>query len=240
MPNMLLITTDIKGMKLQLKERAIALRQEGLSYREIMQTVPVAKSTIGLWLRSVGLSQQQKQRLTEKKLAAIQKGADAKKQQRIETTEEIMTEAIREVTSVSRRELWLIGIMLYWAEGSKEKEYRPSGQVRFTNTDPDMICLFLRWLKKVCGKTMDDLIFSIYIHDLQRQRTSEIVEFWSKTIGCSNDRLRRVYYKKGNPKTKRKNVGATYHGTLVIKVRSSTTLIRRIAGWTQGVVKCLR
>ncbi len=227
-------------MKLQLKEQAIALRRQGLSYREIMESVPVAKSTISVWLHSVGLSKCQKQRLTEKKLAAIQKGADAKKQQRIASTKAIMAEAIQEVSTISRHELWLIGVMLYWAEGSKEKEYRPSGQVKFTNTDPDMICLFLRWLKEICGKTLDDIIFSIYIHDLQKQRTLEIVEFWANTIGCSKEDLRRVYYKKGNPKTKRKNTGAAYHGTLVLRVKSSTALTRRIAGWTQGVVKYFR
>jgi hypothetical protein len=69
-------------MKLALKEKAIQLRKKGLSYREIMAQVPVAKSTISLWLRSVGLSKRQWQRLTKKKLAGIQKGCDAKRVQR--------------------------------------------------------------------------------------------------------------------------------------------------------------
>ena len=51
------------------KWKAVELRRKGLSYREILQHVPVAKSTLSLWLRTVGLSRPQTQRLTEKRLA---------------------------------------------------------------------------------------------------------------------------------------------------------------------------
>jgi len=47
-------------------KKAIELRKKGLSYSEILKCVPVAKSTLSLWLRSVGLSKKQRQRLTDK------------------------------------------------------------------------------------------------------------------------------------------------------------------------------
>lgn len=50
------------------KLKAIKLRREGLSYREILRYVPVAKSTLSLWLRDVGLAKRQTQRLTKKDL----------------------------------------------------------------------------------------------------------------------------------------------------------------------------
>jgi orotate phosphoribosyltransferase-like protein len=65
-------------MKKELREKAILLRKQGFSYREIMNQIPVAKSTTSEWLQEVG--------------------------------------------TISARELWLIGTMLYWAEGSKQKE----------------------------------------------------------------------------------------------------------------------
>jgi len=61
-------------MKTQ-KELAISLRQGGRSYSEILQKVSVAKSTLSLWLREVGLSKKQHQRLTQKRLKAAQRGA---------------------------------------------------------------------------------------------------------------------------------------------------------------------
>ena len=43
--------------------------------------------------------------------------------------------------------------------------------------------------------------------------------------------FRRPCIKRHNPKTVRKNTGASYHGCLVIYVRSSADLYRRIEGW---------
>jgi transposase len=65
--------------KLKEKETAIELRKQGYSYSEILKKVPVAKSTLSLWLRSVGLAERQKQRLTEKKRKGQLKGAQTKK-----------------------------------------------------------------------------------------------------------------------------------------------------------------
>ena len=63
--------------KTQEKQRAITLRKQGLSYNEILKKVPVSKSSLSLWLRSVGLAKEQKQRLTEKKLTSMKRGWEA-------------------------------------------------------------------------------------------------------------------------------------------------------------------
>ncbi len=227
-------------MNSALREKAIELRKQGLSYSEILDEIPVAKSTLSDWLHSVGLSKHQKQRLTEKKPEAIKKGGAAKHAQRIAKTEEMWGEATEEVGSLTQRELWLIGTTLYWAEGSKEKEYRPGSRVALINSDPNMICFFLYWLKVVCGKDLSDITFDIYIHELQKARTQEIIDFWAETIGCDPVHFQHIYYKKGNPKTQRKNVGKTYHGIIKINVKSSSSLNRRIAGWVQGMVESTR
>ncbi|MDD3728951.1 MAG: hypothetical protein PHH50_01355 [Candidatus Pacebacteria bacterium] len=52
--------------KIKEKEKAIKLRKKGLSYNDILKEIPVAKSTLSLWLRDVGLSKRQRQKLTEK------------------------------------------------------------------------------------------------------------------------------------------------------------------------------
>ncbi|MDO8492325.1 MAG: hypothetical protein Q7S34_01635 [bacterium] len=70
--------------KLKEKEIAIKLRREGKSYREILEQIPVAKSSLSLWLRDVGLSKRQNQRLTERRLMASQRGGDVKRAQRLE------------------------------------------------------------------------------------------------------------------------------------------------------------
>jgi hypothetical protein len=220
-----------------LKEAAIELRRKGLTYSEILKEIPVAKSTLSDWLHSVGLSKYQKQRLTEKKLAAIKRGAEAKHIQRIVRTQKIIKDAQREIGMISKRELWLMGTMLYWAEGSKEKDYRPGAGVQFTNMDPLMIHFFLCWLKDICGINKENLIFELYIHETHKCRVEEIINFWSQKINIPPQYFSHIYFKRAGIKTNRKNVGASYFGVIRIRVKSSTFLGRKIAGWTQGVVK---
>lgn len=38
--------------KIEEKQRAIELRRDGLSYNEILKLIPVAKSTLSVWLKN--------------------------------------------------------------------------------------------------------------------------------------------------------------------------------------------
>jgi uncharacterized protein YjiS (DUF1127 family) len=220
-----------------LKTQAIILRKEGLTYTEILKQIPVAKSTLSLWLQDVGLSKKQVHRITEKKLLSAMRGGEIKRQKRIAKTEQIHEEALKDIGKISKRELWLMGVMLYWAEGSKEKAHHVGSGVRFTNSDPAMIRLFLRWLSDTCHIDKKDITFEITIHTNHKSRTSEIARYWAHETGYPPEYFPHIYYKQGNPKTKRTNVGESYYGIIRISVRSSSSLLRRIAGWTKGVIQ---
>lgn len=223
-------------MKKYLKNQAIKLRQDGLSYSEILKKIKVSKSTLSLWLRSVALAKTQKQRLTLKKLQAAKRGGESKKQNRIIRTKNIIKKASMEIDNISERELWLAGIMLYWAEGSKQKETNVSVGIKFSNSDQFMSIFFVWWLKKYLKVLDKEIIFEIVIHENYRERKDFFVNYWSKMLGCSMSKLNRVYYKKHNLKNVRKNIGDGYHGQLITKVRRSTDLNRRITGWIEGFV----
>ena len=76
------------------------------------------------------------------------------------------------------------------AEGSKEKEYRPGSGVQFTNMDPLMISLFIRWLKVFCAVEKDNLIFDIYVHKTHKHRLKEIIAFFKECYNKNfNDSL---------------------------------------------------
>lgn len=219
--------------KLDERVKAIELRQQGLSYNEILKSVPVAKSTLSLWLRSVKLAKRQEQQLTEKRRLAQIKGAQVRHNQRLESSKLIMSEALGEIGEISERELKLIGAALYWAEGSKQKEHTVSQRVIFSNSDPFMIMLFLRWLKFICKINSQNLIFELFIHESGDINKAKI--FWTKLLKI-NEGILRVYFKK-HKITKRKNIGNNYVGLLRISVRKSTDLNRKISGWIEGIHK---
>jgi len=55
----------------KLKQIAIELRKEGLSYGEIKKEVNVSKSTLSLWLKTVPLTPEQRERLYTKKVLIL-------------------------------------------------------------------------------------------------------------------------------------------------------------------------
>lgn len=221
--------------KENLKNKAIQLRKSGKSYSEILTDIPVAKSTLSLWLRSVNLSKKQKQTLTLKKLQACWRGGEVKKRKRIERSNEIIKQAKNDVGEVSDRDLWLAGIMLYWAEGSKEKEYSPGTGLIFGNSDVSMVRFYLQWLKKCLLISENRLVFEIYIHETHKDKIENVRQFWSEKTGLPLYLFKRVYFKKNKVNGNRKNKGIDYNGLLRITVRESSSLNRRVAGWIEGI-----
>jgi hypothetical protein len=216
--------------KNQEKKDAIILRRQGLSYNEILRKVDVSKSTLSLWLRKIGLAKQQKQRLTEKRKAAQQKAQEACRRNRISKENEIVAKAKKEIGKISRRELWLIGIVAYWAEGAKQKTGNVSQRVSFSNSDPEMILLFDKWIKEICGISLEDVSYSIYIHKTANYEKARI--FWENVL---NTKINLLYFKHHNPKTNRKNIGDNYNGMLRVDIKRSTDLNREINGWILGI-----
>ena len=224
-------------MEAGFKEKAITLRKQGFSYSEILKQVNVAKSTLSLWLRDVGLSKKQTQKLSEKKRLSALKGALARKTWRIESSKQIIEKSEKEIGQLSARELWIIGISLYWAEGSKEKENKPGSGVQFTNSDPAMVKLFLRWLQESCKIERERIYLEIYIHDTCKDKLPEVIQFWAKASGSHESTFKRIYFKKSKIKIHRQNIGISYYGILRIRIKGSSIFHRQIAGWVRGLIR---
>src|SRR5947209_7829608 len=111
------------------REQAIALRREGKSYREIRERIPVSKSSLSLWLSDVVLTEVQKDRLEALKHQGQTKAARTIQARRITRQRATMDAARAQIPELAESELFLAGIVLYWAEGSKAKPWRPGEQV---------------------------------------------------------------------------------------------------------------
>ncbi len=224
--------------KTQQKTRAIRLRKEGKTYSEIRARVPVAKSTLSIWLRDVGLAKPQEQRITKKRIEAQQKGALARKADRIAREEKIFQDEQERVGKISQRELMLIGVALYWAEGAKSKAYSSCPGLDFCNSDARMIELYFSWLRDALGVADSRIKLSIYIHEQSRAHIESVQAYWLKVTGLPKKQLTYVYYKKHTVRTVRKNTApSTYFGLLRVRVAQSTDLNRVMQGWVLGIMK---
>jgi hypothetical protein len=218
------------------RELAIKLRRQGLSYSQILAQVPVAKSTLSLWLRSVRLSIPEQHMLTQKKLAAAKRGGESKRRQRLLRTAELIEKAQGDVGTLSKREKWLVGAALYWAEGSKQRSASISNAVTFNNSDPVMLRFFKEWLLQSLEIELSHLKFEIYIHETQKHRVKEAQKYWARRLVIPLRLLQTVYFKKNIIKRTRKNPENGYYGLIRITVRSSSALNRTITGWIEGIV----
>ncbi len=225
-------------MKPVEKQKAITLRKAGKTYAEILAEIPIAKSTLSEWLKAVQLATPQRQRLTKKRREAGLRGGRARREARISEIKTLERNGRTEIGRLSSRELWLIGIALYWSEGSKQYNHSPSTGVTFNNSDARMVRVFLKWLEKM-NVPASAICFELYVHEARRSEVSAFKNWWAHELNISKHQLDRVYFKKGNPKTKRKNIADLYHGLVRIKVNSSAILNRKISGWVHGIVDSL-
>jgi len=126
------------------KEKAIQLRKLGKSYREIRALLPVSKASLSLWLRDYPLSAKKMRELRDFNVKRIEHYQETRRRQRdIKLAEIYKTEKAR-ILPLSRNELLIAGLFLYWGEGSKSTL---SNYVAFSNTDPAMIVFFIKWLE---------------------------------------------------------------------------------------------
>lgn len=221
-------------LKLKEKEKAIELRKKGFSYSEILKEISVAKSTLSLWLKDVGLSSVQKQRLTDKKLAAMRRGSEKVHLLRMDRWNKIKIQASSEINKLSKEERWLLGIALYWAEGSKEKENGHSTPIKFSNSDISMILIFRDWLKEFLEISKENIKYELYIHERADWKMAQI--FWASQLEIQPKDV-RIYFKPHNANPKRKNIGKKYVGLIRLYVSNSIPLTKKISGWVEGIYK---
>lgn len=228
-------------MKVLTKERvrAVQLRKRGQTYGEIAKKIKVSKSTLSLWLSKVEVPREFVFRIQQKKLEAVRLGWEARRKERIDRTQRIIISARSEVKRLMREPLWIVGVTLYWAEGHKEKLWRPGTLVTFTNMDEDTIILFMDWCRKFLQVGDDDFVPTLYIHDSRRTHTNEMRKWWARKLAINPGNI-AVYYKKSAKKHVRHNDADDYHGVLRVRVKRSVDMNRRIAGWTAELVRSLK
>ena len=225
----------MQSLKQDQRLEALRLRRHNLTYQDILCRLPVAKSTLWRWLKAEGLVETQPQRLTELRRLAQQKGAAVVRQKRIRRTELLIEEGKQEIGLLTSRDLLILGIALYWAEGAKQKEYNTqvSERVVFSNTDPRMLQLFVTFLKECCGVLPSTLSFRIYLHETADATAART--YWSHHMGLEVIHTAPITWKRHRPTIFRRNIGNTYHGLLRIVVPKSSDLNRRINGWIHGM-----
>ena len=211
------------------KKRAIELRKRGFSYSEIKKSLFIPKSTLSYWLKKVKLSEAQLRRLKRKRSEVAKAGSKFKKLKTLATIEKVQGASALEIQKISKRELWLMGVMLYWKERlSHGNRSDLKKGVRFTSSDPHLIRLFLKWLREIGQLKREEIQFDIFLSK-RKKNMNRVIDYWSGITGYSKDNFPRIYRQSGK----------TEFGLLRVRVKASSMLARQISGWINGVHKYL-
>lgn len=190
------------------------LRNQGYSVPEIAKELGIAKSTVFRYVEGVEI-------LPEFVKLWFGKRGGSRKRKALKEAKAI-EEAQAAFQELSNKEKALFLCALYWAEGSK----RDFG---LSNTDPELIRVFINGLRQVFEVPDDDFRISVRIYeDLDKE---ECLLFWSEVVGIPKEKFINVNILQGKKKGKLK------YGMCRVRVAKGGDLLKKIAGTNTIVAK---
>ena len=207
----------------QEKERAIQLRKNGLSYKDILEKVPVAKSSLSAWLQNLPLTPGEKEALKRRKNGNISRGriraGAVLHAYRLAREAALHTEAQAVFRRHAKDPIFFAGIALYWAEGSK----RNATSFGFINSDPDMILFMVRWLSEYLSIPASAMRARLYIHKPYASENCE--RFWHQKTAIPLGNFRKTIYKPTGLLIKKRPY---YKGCLRIECGGRAALLKML------------
>jgi len=163
------------------KQKAVTLRREGNSIKDIEKMLGIPRSTLSGWFRSVPLTKRQqnelkrraKQGLIKARIEAV-KWHNAQKNNRLEKAEQKGSEILKQIPR-NATTLELALAFLYLGEGSKRNVGTSLG-----SSDPCIAKFFIRCLQTIYGVQEEKI--KCYLHLRADQNSDTMKQYWSKEL----------------------------------------------------------
>lgn len=215
--------------------RALALRREGESIKRIAKNLGVSASAVSSWTRDVLLTEKQRERLDKRRVAAGDRGrmlgTEANRKGKQERIDRARREAEQKIRELSQPELFMLGLGLYWGEGSKASD----GTVAIINSDPLIIQLMMRWFRECWDIEPSRFQPRVFISDVHKDREKVITRFWVKTLSIPRQQFRRmIFLNKGKKIYENRDM---YYGVLTLRIAKGSELRHRILANIAQVAK---
>lgn len=194
--------------------KARKLRENGRSYKEIVDNLNISKSTVSRWCKDITLTKKQISVLGKRYDTKL-RGAKANQLKREKEIEIIKKFAEKEIKKPDKDAFKMAGAMLYWAEGNK------TNHLGITNSNPKLILFMIKWLKTFFGIKEYQLKASLNLHAGQNEK--KIIHYWSRLTGIPEGRFGKSYIKPEGTGHRKKIL---YNGTIRISIYNKDLLYR--------------
>ncbi|MEI7891395.1 MAG: helix-turn-helix transcriptional regulator [bacterium] len=202
------------------------LRKKGLSIKEIAKKVGVSKSSVSFWCSDIVLTKQQALKLHNSMVrgsyAGRMAGVRMQKDRKKKKIEDCLIEAKKEISSVSKRDLFIAGLALYWGEGTKN-----NSDVRFCNSNKTVIEFIMKWFRNSLNIQDGEFRMYVGINEIHKDRLSEVLKYWSQVTNIPIEQFRKPVLFKVNNKKTYENF-SNHYGTLTVRISKSKYLLYKI------------
>ncbi len=140
------------------------------------------------------------------------------------------TFSLKKKLSLREEKLKVAGIMLYWAEGARFNE-KTSKIVDFTNSNPEMIKIFLEFLRIICG--VEEKRLRVFLYCYSNQDIEKLKKYWYKLTNISLKQFTKPYVRKSFSLEKNNKMK---YGLIHIRY-GEMKLLLQIEKWIQEYLK---
>lgn len=211
------------------------MRKIGLSLLNISRKLSVSKSTVSKWCEDIVLTKNQINKLLNDRNELLttgrMMGAVVNKRKKLIAIEDANIFGRKFVNKISKRELALVVIALYWAEGSKTSS---TSRFMFVNSDPQMILIVKKFLLYNMGISQDDIFCSIQINRIHEKRIKTVLNFWENLLGLPSKQFKKPYYVNTKVNKIYENYD-NYFGVCRLIVSKSTYLKYKMVGLIEAL-----
>ena len=219
------------------KQKAIAMRRRGKSYRFISAKLLISRGTLSGWFKKFKWSENIKTKLSKEAekntLKRVPQFVASNQKRWHDWKESHCLEAIEEFEKIKNNQLFIAGTMLYWAEGDNGER---SSLVRLTNTDPRMIKTFVDFAIRFCKVKQESIRIGLILYPDLNETICK--SFWSKRVGVPLKQFYKVQFIKGYHPTKRLENGicSVIVGGRGLKEKIRTWIDLNVKNFIAGIV----
>ncbi len=215
--------------KIKEKLNAIKLRKKGWSIKEIAESLNISKGSASVWCSDTELTLKQKEKLHKKMVDAGHvgrvRGAEVNRQKKLKRLSFYRNKAKKELINFTKRDLAMLGLGLYWGEGTKSNK----SSLAFVNSDPDAILITYKYFHSIFGVKKEDFMPRIFINDIHKPRIKKVLQYWSSLLELPIEQFGNPVFLRMKNK-KRYDNHESYFGIISLKVRKSSELKYQIIG----------
>ena len=231
----------------QLKNRAIILREEGYSYSEIERALFIPKSTLSYWLKGISLNSDQIIGLKKRNLEKGSRGRFSNsinlKVRKVHREQVAHSRAKHEfdkminpvhahypfttvISDTRLNNLFVTGISLYLAHGGKT-----GGYFQFMSSDHQILGIMIDWIEVFFNIDRKSIKYRLIIHESYKDQ--DIEGYWINVLGINKENMQKsIFTSKGVERNKR----PAYKGSIGVVI-TNIEVFRRVMAWQNLLIK---